>query len=69
MEPHPFMGLQILDVINRFMFGHGVVIYYLLITIDRINYMRFGIYFLFPFKIANCIILMYAYYYYDLQEF
>ena len=27
--PRPFIGLLILDVINRFIFGHGVVIYYL----------------------------------------
>ena len=28
VKPHPFIGLLILDVINRFMFYHGVVIYY-----------------------------------------
>ena len=27
--PHPFIGLLILDVINRFIFGHGIIIYYL----------------------------------------
>ena len=29
MEPRPFIGLLILDMINRLIFGHGVVIYYL----------------------------------------
>ena len=29
MEPRPFIGLLILDVINRFIVGHWVVIYYL----------------------------------------
>ena len=28
MKPRPFIGLLILDVINRFIFGHWVVIYY-----------------------------------------
>ena len=27
MEPRPFIGLLILDVINRFIFGHGEVNY------------------------------------------
>ena len=29
MEPRPFIRLLILNVINWFIFGHGVVIYYL----------------------------------------
>ena len=29
VEPRPFIGLLILDMINRFIFGHGVVIYYI----------------------------------------
>ena len=29
VKPRPFIGLLILDVINQFIFGHGVVIYYL----------------------------------------
>ena len=29
VEPRPFIGLLILDLINQFIFGHGVVIYYL----------------------------------------
>ena len=29
VKPHPFIGLLIIDVMNRFIFGHGVVIYYL----------------------------------------
>ena len=29
MEPRPFIGLLILDVINRFIFGHGLVSYYI----------------------------------------
>ena len=28
VKPRPFIGLLILDVINRFIFGHGVVIFY-----------------------------------------
>ena len=27
MEPHSFIGLLIIDMINQFIFGHGVVIY------------------------------------------
>ena len=30
VEPRPFIGLLNLDVINRFIFGHGVVIYYVI---------------------------------------
>ena len=30
VKPRPFIDLLILDVINRFIFGHGVVIYYYL---------------------------------------
>ena len=29
VEPRPFIGLLILDVITPYIFGHGVVIYYL----------------------------------------
>ena len=29
VKPRPFIDLLILDVINRFIFGHGVLIYYL----------------------------------------
>ena len=28
VKPPPFIDLLILDMINRFMFGHGAVIYY-----------------------------------------
>ena len=31
VKPRPFIGLLILDVINRFIFGHVVVIYYKLL--------------------------------------
>ena len=30
VKPRPFIGLLILDLINQFIFGHGVIIYYLL---------------------------------------
>ena len=36
MKPLPFIGLLILDVINRFIFGHGVVIYYLQFQLHHI---------------------------------
>ena len=29
VKPRPFIGLLIIDVINRFIFGHKVLIYYL----------------------------------------
>ena len=33
VKPCPFIDLLILDVINQFIFGHGVVIYYVLADI------------------------------------
>ena len=35
MEPRSVIGLLILDVINRFIFGHAVAIYYLLAKISK----------------------------------
>ena len=29
-EPRPFIGLLILELINRVIFGHGIVIHYLI---------------------------------------
>ena len=37
VKPHPFIGLLILNVINRFIFGHGVVIYYVLVWLIGIS--------------------------------
>ena len=33
MKPQPFVDLLILDMINRFIFGHGVLIYYVIIML------------------------------------
>ena len=38
MKPRPFIGLLILDVINRFIPGHGVVIYNLQNSDKNLNF-------------------------------
>ena len=34
MKPQPFIDLLILDMINRFIFGHGVLIYYIRVQVS-----------------------------------